>query len=175
MACCVILSKLMMYLIVCTLNSPLATHVPGTHLTQQEEDKAATVDRVKSFSPNCEVKGSARVPAFSRHGHYTIGGVFSIHFYIEKMNYKFSTKPEPSRCTGRSVQRKRLAKYFSMWFNYSLFNICKPLSIYFDRFILLKMSKYTPSIYVDFIYIVTFLLTEFIPVSFPTLMQWSLP
>lgn len=104
MAFCVVFSKLMMYLIVCTLKFPLATNVPDTYLSQQgrqKEEGAAPSERVNIFSPNCELQGATRVPAFSMNGDYLIGGVFSIHFNIEELNREYTTKPGPSKCTGR--------------------------------------------------------------------------
>ncbi|XP_075891811.1 extracellular calcium-sensing receptor-like [Nelusetta ayraudi] len=34
-------------------------------------------------------------------GDYIIGGVFSIHNYIEEVNHEYTARPEPPRCTGR--------------------------------------------------------------------------
>ncbi|XP_075892387.1 extracellular calcium-sensing receptor-like [Nelusetta ayraudi] len=104
MALSVVFIELMMCLTVCTLNSLLATNVPGTQVTQQggqEEERAAAGDRADSFSLKCERQGSAREPVFSMNGDYIIGGVFSIHNYIEEVNHEYTAKPEPSRCTGR--------------------------------------------------------------------------
>lgn len=98
-----------MFLIVGTLNSPLATNVPDTQLTQQgrqEEERVAPGDGMNDFSPKCELQGSTHVPAFSMNGDYLIGGVFSIHFYTEEVNREYTTTPDPSRCTGRSVKKK---------------------------------------------------------------------
>lgn len=96
-----------MCLIVCVLNSLLATSVLATPLTQQggpEEKRAATGDRADVLSLKCDLRGSARDPAFSMNGDYIIGGVFSIHFFIEEVNHDYTVKPEPPGCTGRSVK-----------------------------------------------------------------------
>ncbi|XP_075891812.1 extracellular calcium-sensing receptor-like [Nelusetta ayraudi] len=63
-------------------------------------------DRADGFSLKCELQGSAREPAFSMKGDYIIGGVFSIHFYMEEVNHEYTKKPEPSRCTGRIYSRQ---------------------------------------------------------------------
>lgn len=94
----------------CTLTSLLAANVPRTSLTQQQElegDEAVPVVRVDNFSLECELQSSTREPAFSMNGDYIIGGVFSIHHYREQMKHEYTTKPKPSRCTGRSVKRKQ--------------------------------------------------------------------
>lgn len=102
--------SLIIALIEWTLTSLLTANVPGTPQTQQRElegDEAVPVVRVDGFSLKCELQSSAREPAFSMNGDYVIGGVFSIHHYREQMKHEYTTKPEPSRCTGRSVNRKQ--------------------------------------------------------------------
>lgn len=108
MAFSVVQIELMMCLVVFTLNSLLATNVPGTPLTQRggrEEDKAATSVRANGLSLNCELQGLARKPAFSMDGEYIIGGVFTLHHYKENVKLEYSTRPKPSKCTGRSVKK----------------------------------------------------------------------
>lgn len=107
MAVSVVFIKLMTCLIVCPLNSLLTTNVPTTQLTQQpglEKERAATGNRADIFFLKCERQGLARDPAFSMDGDYVIGGVFSIHTNIEEVNHKYTLRPGPSRCKGRSVK-----------------------------------------------------------------------
>ncbi|XP_060929467.1 extracellular calcium-sensing receptor-like [Limanda limanda] len=42
----------------------------------------------------------AHPPAFSMDGDYVVGGVFSIHYYMNTVRYNYTTMPEPLRCTG---------------------------------------------------------------------------
>lgn len=51
----------------------------------------------------CKLQGTARLPAFSVDGDYNIGGVFSIHHYMNIVKHNYTTIPEPLRCTGRLV------------------------------------------------------------------------
>lgn len=98
---CVVLVAVMMCLIVCTLNSP---PTPRTELLLQgerEEQIDAVGDRVNSLSLNCAFQDLARVPAFSMNGDVLIGGVFTIHTYIDVINLGYTTKPKLSKCTGR--------------------------------------------------------------------------
>ncbi|XP_060929559.1 extracellular calcium-sensing receptor-like [Limanda limanda] len=39
-------------------------------------------------------------------GDYVVGGVFSIHYYMHKVRYNYTTMPEPLRCTGSIVSRE---------------------------------------------------------------------
>ncbi|XP_060928498.1 extracellular calcium-sensing receptor-like [Limanda limanda] len=39
-------------------------------------------------------------------GDYVVGGVFSIHHYMHKVMYNYTTMPEPLRCTGSIVSRE---------------------------------------------------------------------
>ncbi|XP_053278773.1 extracellular calcium-sensing receptor-like [Pleuronectes platessa] len=39
-------------------------------------------------------------------GDYVVGGVFSIHHYMHKVRYNYTTMPEPLRCTGSIVSRE---------------------------------------------------------------------
>ncbi|MEQ2221737.1 hypothetical protein ILYODFUR_018708, partial [Ilyodon furcidens] len=54
----------------------------------------------ESTPVQCTLQGSPLVPAFSKNGDFVIGGVFSIHFKLYTVIYNYTTKPEPSRCTG---------------------------------------------------------------------------
>ena len=51
----------------------------------------------------CKLQDTAHPPAFSMDGDYVVGGVFSIHHYMLKVRYNYTTMPEPLRCTGRFV------------------------------------------------------------------------
>ncbi|XP_075891818.1 extracellular calcium-sensing receptor-like [Nelusetta ayraudi] len=48
-------------------------------------------------------------------GDYIIGGVFSIHHYREEMKHEYTTRPEPSRCTG-SIDSRELRLSHAMVF-----------------------------------------------------------
>lgn len=99
-------TSLIMSLIVCNLNSRFTTNVPGTPLTQQggpEEDRATPLV-MDGFSLKCKLQVSAHEPAFLMDGDYVVGGIFSIHHYREEMKREYTTSPESSRCTGRSVK-----------------------------------------------------------------------
>ncbi|XP_060928496.1 extracellular calcium-sensing receptor-like [Limanda limanda] len=39
-------------------------------------------------------------------GDYVVGGGFSIHYYMNKVRYNYTTMPEPLRCTGSIVSRE---------------------------------------------------------------------
>ncbi|XP_062242043.1 extracellular calcium-sensing receptor-like [Platichthys flesus] len=39
-------------------------------------------------------------------GDYVVGGVFSIHYYMHKVRYNYTTMPEPLRCTGSIESRE---------------------------------------------------------------------
>lgn len=108
MARSVVLVEVIMCLVGCTLNPLLGTDVPATPLTQQggrEGDRDATVVTASGSSVKCELQGSARKPAFSTDGDYVIGGVVTLHHYKENVKLEYSTRPEPSKCTGRSVNK----------------------------------------------------------------------
>lgn len=54
-------------------------------------------------SVKCKLQGSSRLPAFSMDGDYIIGGVFSLHNYIDKVKHNYTSMPEPLLCIGRLV------------------------------------------------------------------------
>lgn len=98
-----------MFLIVYVLNSLFTTNVLGSQVTQRagrEKERAATGNEAEDFSLECALRGSARDTAFSTNGDFVIGGIFSIHHYIEEVHHDYTTKPKPSKCTGRSVEKK---------------------------------------------------------------------
>lgn len=89
---------------------PIVYALSSLHATDRsrtwEEERAAVGDRADDFSLKCELQGSPRDPVFSMNGDYIIGGVFAIHFYVDKINHEYMKKPDPQKCTGRSVMRK---------------------------------------------------------------------
>ncbi|KAK2847376.1 hypothetical protein Q5P01_010375 [Channa striata] len=54
-----------------------------------------------STSVKCKVQDTPPVPAFSKDGDYIIGGVFSLHSYMQTTKRNYTFMPEPLRCTGR--------------------------------------------------------------------------
>ncbi|XP_005753611.1 extracellular calcium-sensing receptor-like [Pundamilia nyererei] len=64
-------------------------------------------DRSVASSVKCKLQGSTRIPAFSMDGDYVIGGVFSIHYYMQTVNHDYTTMPEPVRCSG-SINTREL-------------------------------------------------------------------
>uniref|UniRef100_A0A3B4G053 Extracellular calcium-sensing receptor-like n=1 Tax=Pundamilia nyererei TaxID=303518 RepID=A0A3B4G053_9CICH len=64
-------------------------------------------DRSVASSVKCKLQGSTRIPAFSMDGDYVIGGVFSIHYFMQTVNHNYTTMPEPVRCSGRSLRFSR--------------------------------------------------------------------
>lgn len=109
MALTVTLIYLLIGQTVCTLSTLHAANRSGTPLTKWggQEERAAMGDRADDFSVKCELQGSPRDPAFSLNGDYIIGGVFSIHFYVEEMSHEYTKRPDPQKCTGRSVNGKK--------------------------------------------------------------------
>lgn len=67
-----------------------------------EARSRAIVSHVSSMK--CKLYGAARLPAFSVDGDFVIGGVFSIHNYIQTMKHNYTTMPEPLKCRGRLVR-----------------------------------------------------------------------
>lgn len=55
----------------------------------------------ESSSMMCILQSTPRSPVFSNDGDFLIGGIFSIHYKLYTVVYNYTTKPEPSRCTGR--------------------------------------------------------------------------
>ncbi|XP_005952570.1 extracellular calcium-sensing receptor-like, partial [Haplochromis burtoni] len=64
-------------------------------------------DRSVASSVKCKLQGSTRIPAFSMDGDYVIGGVFSIHYFMQTVNHNYTTMPEPVRCSG-SIDTREL-------------------------------------------------------------------
>uniref|UniRef100_A0A3P8Y646 G-protein coupled receptors family 3 profile domain-containing protein n=1 Tax=Esox lucius TaxID=8010 RepID=A0A3P8Y646_ESOLU len=56
-----------------------------------------------SDSVQCRLQGTPRPPAFSKDGDFVIGGVFSIHYNMHTVEHKFTSIPEPLKCTERFV------------------------------------------------------------------------
>ncbi|XP_037533475.1 extracellular calcium-sensing receptor-like [Nematolebias whitei] len=48
----------------------------------------------------CKMQSTRCLPAFSVDGDFVIGGIFSIHYKLHAVIYNYTTKPEPSRCSG---------------------------------------------------------------------------
>ena len=92
---------------VCELNSALAFNDSGDGQKQSfgltEENTSGRISSEVS-SVKCNLQAHTRRPAFSMHGDYVIGGVFSIHHYKQTAMYNYTTIPEPQKCTGRSVR-----------------------------------------------------------------------
>lgn len=65
------------------------------------QGRAGTGVNPEASSFICKLQGTAYLPAFSIEGDYLIGGVFSIHSYIDTVKHNYTTMPEPLRCTGR--------------------------------------------------------------------------
>lgn len=89
------------------VNSALSLNVSWDVLKQKAEPSEArsgVMDDNKASSVKCRLHGAARLPAFSMDGDYVIGGVFSIHNYIQTMKHNYTSMPEPLRCTGRLVK-----------------------------------------------------------------------
>lgn len=47
----------------------------------------------------------AHAPVFSAEGEYVIGGVFSIHSYMDPLKHNYTTMPKPLRCSRRLVRK----------------------------------------------------------------------
>uniref|UniRef100_A0A3Q3B461 Extracellular calcium-sensing receptor-like n=1 Tax=Kryptolebias marmoratus TaxID=37003 RepID=A0A3Q3B461_KRYMA len=60
----------------------------------------------EALSMKCTLQGTPRLPAFSMDGDIFIGGVFSIHYKPLTVIYNYTTKPEPTRCTGSIIARE---------------------------------------------------------------------
>ncbi|XP_017280201.2 extracellular calcium-sensing receptor-like [Kryptolebias marmoratus] len=57
-------------------------------------------------SMKCTLQSTPHLPAFSINGDFVIGGVFSLHYKQLTVSYNYTTKPEPSRCTGSLIARE---------------------------------------------------------------------
>ncbi|XP_028818145.1 extracellular calcium-sensing receptor-like [Denticeps clupeoides] len=64
--------------------------------------KAAEPD---TGSVSCALRGISSPPAFSKEGHFIIGGVFSFHYYLRIVQHNYTNHPEPLQCTGRMYTR----------------------------------------------------------------------
>ncbi|XP_037533760.1 extracellular calcium-sensing receptor-like [Nematolebias whitei] len=51
-------------------------------------------------------KSTRCLPAFSENGDFVIGGIFSIHYKLHAVIYNYTTKPEPSSCSGSIDSRE---------------------------------------------------------------------
>lgn len=94
---------LKLYLYLVELKSALALDLSLDGLDQMPTEAQ---DRSVASSVKCKLQGSTRIPAFSMDGDYVIGGVFSIHYYMQTVNHDYTTMPEPVRCSGRSVSKR---------------------------------------------------------------------
>nr|XP_054598490.1 extracellular calcium-sensing receptor-like [Nothobranchius furzeri] len=54
----------------------------------------------------CSLQSTPRLPAFSMDGDFVIGGVFSLHYELSSVTHNYTTKPEPSGCTGSIIARE---------------------------------------------------------------------
>ncbi|KAL3991776.1 tubulin polyglutamylase TTLL11 [Sarotherodon galilaeus] len=63
-------------------------------------------DSTVASTVKCKLQGSTRLPAFSVDGDYVIGGVFSIHYFMQTVNHDYTTMPEPVRCSGSIDSRE---------------------------------------------------------------------
>lgn len=59
-------------------------------------------------SVSCKLQGATRPPAFSKDGDFVIGGIFSIHYYMDTIQHNYTSMPEPMQCSGRSVTMGRV-------------------------------------------------------------------
>ncbi|KAF1394153.1 hypothetical protein PFLUV_G00023570 [Perca fluviatilis] len=64
------------------------------------EDRTGAGVSTQTSSVKCKLQGTTRLPVFSMDGDYIIGGVFSIHHYMQTVKHNYTTMPEPLRCTG---------------------------------------------------------------------------
>uniref|UniRef100_A0A3P9J6P5 Extracellular calcium-sensing receptor-like n=1 Tax=Oryzias latipes TaxID=8090 RepID=A0A3P9J6P5_ORYLA len=75
-----------------------------TDLKQKTEDDVANID---ASSVKCKLRGTTRLPAFSKDGDFVIGGVFSIHYTMYTDIHIHATMPEPPKCIG-SINAREL-------------------------------------------------------------------
>ena len=68
------------------------------------EDKIGAGVSTEVSSVRCKLQSSTRLPAFSLDGDYVIGGVLSIHSFMQTVRHNYTTMPEPQKCTGRLVR-----------------------------------------------------------------------
>lgn len=67
---------------------------------------SASVSASGLESVRCRLQGTPRPPAFSQHGDFVIGGVFSMHYNMHTVDHSYTSMPEPLQCTGRSVNAR---------------------------------------------------------------------
>ena len=91
----------------CELNSALVLNSSEDDVKQRAgltEDRTGAGVSTQTSSVKCKLQGTTRLPVFSMDGDYIIGGVFSIHHYMQTVKHNYTTMPEPLRCTGRLVR-----------------------------------------------------------------------
>uniref|UniRef100_A0A8C4H2I6 G-protein coupled receptors family 3 profile domain-containing protein n=1 Tax=Dicentrarchus labrax TaxID=13489 RepID=A0A8C4H2I6_DICLA len=93
----------------CDLSSVLAVNTSGDGLKQgamHTEDRTVAEFSTEASSVKCKLQGIVRQPAFSMDGDYVIGGVFSIHHYMQTVDHNYTTMPEPQKCSGSIKSRE---------------------------------------------------------------------
>ncbi|TDH14843.1 hypothetical protein EPR50_G00024940 [Perca flavescens] len=68
------------------------------------EDRTGAGVSTQTSSVKCKLQSATCLPVFSMDGDYVIGGVFSIHHYMQTVKHNYTAMPEPLRCTGRLVR-----------------------------------------------------------------------
>ncbi|XP_026169477.1 uncharacterized protein LOC113134350 [Mastacembelus armatus] len=66
-----------------------------------------TVPDLQEVSVKCKLQGTTLPSAFSMDGDYVIGGVFSMHHYVQTVDRDYTTVPGPLKCTG-SIDTREL-------------------------------------------------------------------
>ncbi|KAM3616516.1 uncharacterized protein V6R79_019232 [Siganus canaliculatus] len=90
--------------------SSLFFNISGDGLKKRivlEDERTNTGVSTEASSVKCKLQGTTRQPAFSMDGDYVIGGVFSVHTYMQALRHDYTTMPEPLRCTG-SIESREL-------------------------------------------------------------------
>ncbi|KAK2847374.1 hypothetical protein Q5P01_010373 [Channa striata] len=91
------------------INSVLALNVSENGLKQSTGwTQVMTGSGVspQEMSEKCRLQGSPRLPVFTLDGDYIVGGIFSIHNYMDTVKHNYTSMPEPLRCTGRLDPRE---------------------------------------------------------------------